>query len=395
PQEDARVHALAKRAKVPVNVAADAALCDFVLPSIVDRDPVMVAISTGGASPLLGRMLKARIEAEIPAGYGRLGAFVRERRGAVKAKLSDPAARRRFWEGALEGPIAEFAMSGDEIRADAAFRAALDRAADDGAGGGEGEVYLVGAGPGDPDLLTLRALRLMQKAEVVLYDHLVDPSVLDLVRREAERVYVGKRSGNHALPQEEIGDMLVRFAKAGRRAIRLKGGDPFVFGRGGEEIETLAANGVAFQVCPGVTAAIGCAAYAGIPLTHRDHAQSCAFVTAHGRDGPIERDWTTLVGPGRTLAIYMGLSHLDEMLARFAAQGIDPHTPVAIVENGTRANQRVVVGDVATIGAKAREASLHGPTIIVVGTVVTLRDKLNWRREGTGAAATPAPAPET
>jgi uroporphyrin-III C-methyltransferase/precorrin-2 dehydrogenase/sirohydrochlorin ferrochelatase len=242
-----------------------------------------------------------------------------------------------------------------------------------------GEVYLVGAGPGDPDLLTFRALRLMQQAEVVLYDRLVDPAILDLVRREAERVYVGKRPQNHAAPQEEISAMLVRFAREGKRVLRLKGGDPFVFGRGGEEIETLAEHGVPFQVCPGITAAIGCSAYSGIPLTHRDHAQACVFVTAHGRDGPIARDWPALIRPGQTVAIYMGLGHIEDMTRTIVDQGVDPLTPAAIVDNGARPNQRVVVGTVATLAKAAREAALRGPTIIIVGSVVGLREKLDWR----------------
>jgi uroporphyrin-III C-methyltransferase/precorrin-2 dehydrogenase/sirohydrochlorin ferrochelatase len=218
----------------------------------------------------------------------------------------------------------------------------------------------------------------MQQAEVVLYDRLVDAKILDLVRREAERVYVGKRPQNHAVPQEEISEMLVAFARRGKRVLRLKGGDPFVFGRGGEEIETLAEQGIPFQVCPGITAAIGCSAYAGIPLTHRDHAQACVFVTAHGKDGPIARDWTALIRPGQTVAIYMGLGHIEEMTRDFIAAGVDPATSAAIVDNGARPNQRVVVADIAGLAKAAREAGLRGPTIIIVGSVVTLRGKLNW-----------------
>lgn len=255
-----------------------------------------------------------------------------------------------------------------------------------------GEVYLVGAGPGDPDLLTFRAMRLIRQAEVVLYDRLVDPAILDLVPAEAERVFVGKRPNHHAAPQEEISRLLVEYARQGKRVLRLKGGDPFIFGRGGEEIETLAEQGVPFQVCPGVTAAIGCSAYSGIPLTHRDHAQACVFVTAHGKDGPIDRDWTALVRPGQTVAIYMGLGHIEETMATFIAQGVDPKTPAAIVDNGARANQRVVVADVETLASAARAAALRGPTIIIVGSVVTLREKLNWR-DGDAARDSGAKAP--
>jgi uroporphyrin-III C-methyltransferase/precorrin-2 dehydrogenase/sirohydrochlorin ferrochelatase len=245
-----------------------------------------------------------------------------------------------------------------------------------------GEVYLVGAGPGDPDLLTLRALRLMQQADVVLYDRLVDPAVLDLVRREAERVYVGKRPRDHIASQSEITQMLIRFARDGKRVLRLKGGDPFVFGRGGEEIETLADQGVPFQVCPGITAAVGCSAYSGIPLTHRDHAQACIFVTAHGKEGPIARDWSALVRPGQTVAIYMGLGHIEETMSAFVEQGVDPGTPAAIIDNGARPQQRVVVATVASLAKAARDAGLRGPTIIIVGSVVTLRAKLNWNQTG-------------
>jgi uroporphyrin-III C-methyltransferase/precorrin-2 dehydrogenase/sirohydrochlorin ferrochelatase len=324
--KDARMHALAKAAGVLTNVAAHPELCDFLLPAIIDRDPVTIAISTGAASPILARRLRAQLETAIPSGYGRLAEFVR----------AQPA----------------------------------------------GENRRGGAGPGDPDLLTFRALRLMQQADVVLYDRLVDPAILDLVRREAERVYVGKRPRDHVAPQGEISEMLVRFAKEGKRVLRLKGGDPFVFGRGGEEIETLAEQGVPFQVCPGITAAIGCSAYSGIPLTHRDHAQACVFVTAHGKDGPIARDWKVLARPGQTVAIYMGLGHIEETMSDFAAAGVDPQTPAAIIDNGARPNQRVVVATVESLAKAARDAGLRGPTIIIVGSVVTLREKLNWNADG-------------
>lgn len=241
-----------------------------------------------------------------------------------------------------------------------------------------GEVYLVGAGPGDPDLLTLRALRLMQKADVVVYDRLVDQTIVDLVRPDAERIYVGKRRNEHTLPQEEISDLLARLARDGKRVLRLKGGDPFIFGRGGEEIETLAERGIPFQICPGVTAAAGCSAYSGIPLTHRDHAQACVFVTAQGKNGPVDLDWKLLLQPRQTVAIYMGLAHLDELMREFIARGADPGLAAAVVDNGTRRSQRVVTGTLRTLAAKAREAGLRGPTIIIVGSVVALRDRLNW-----------------
>jgi uroporphyrin-III C-methyltransferase/precorrin-2 dehydrogenase/sirohydrochlorin ferrochelatase len=241
-----------------------------------------------------------------------------------------------------------------------------------------GEVYLAGAGPGGPDLLTFRARKLMGQADVVLYDRLVDPAIVDMVRPDAERIYVGKRPDNHTLAQEEITALLIRLAREGKRVLRLKGGDPFIFGRGGEEIEALAGNGIPFQIVPGVTAAAACSAYAGIPLTHRDHAQACIFVTGHGKNGEVDLDWSALVRPQQTVAIYMGLKRLGELMRKFIAAGADPDFPAAIIENGARDGQRIVVGTIGTLETLAAEADLHGPTIIIVGTVVTLRGKLGW-----------------
>ncbi len=374
----AAVREAAKSAGALVNVADRPQLCDFIMPSIVDRDPLAIAISTGGASPILGRMLKARLESLIPAAYGRLAGLMGSFRDRVAEAIPSAVMRRRFWESALDGPIGELALAGDDAAASADLQRAIAGAAGERQNP-QGEVYLVGAGPGDPDLLTFRALRLMQKADVVLYDRLTDQGVMNLVRREAERIYVGKEPDNHELPQGEISALLVKLANEGRRVLRLKGGDPFMFGRGGEEIETLAAHGIPFQVCPGVTAAIGAAAYAGIPLTHRDHAQACVFVTGHGKDGGIDLDWTPLLQPRQTVAIYMGLRNLEALTREFVARGADADLPAAIVDNATRANQRVVVGTLSTLAAKARAADVRGPSIIIVGTVVTLRDKLDWR----------------
>jgi uroporphyrin-III C-methyltransferase / precorrin-2 dehydrogenase / sirohydrochlorin ferrochelatase len=373
------IWAVAKKAGVWVNVADRPQFCDFIMPAIIDRDPLVVAISTGGASPILGRMLKARLETSIPAGYGRLAAFMGGFRDAVGKAIASPILRRRFWETVLEGPIAERALSGDEHSARAELSRAIERAGADTSEAPRGEVYLVGAGPGDPDLLTFRALRLMQKADVVLYDRLTDPHVMNLVRREAERIYVGKQPEDHELPQNEISALLVRLAKQGKRVLRLKGGDPFMFGRGGEEIEALAAEGIPFQVCPGITAAIGASAYAGIPLTHRDHAQACVFVTGHGKDGKIDLDWTALLQPRQTVAIYMGLRNVETLAHEFITRGADPTLPAAIIDNATRSNQRVVVGALGTLAANARAAELSGPAIIILGTVVTLRNTLDWR----------------
>ncbi len=380
-EADPSLIARARAAGVMINVADCPEICDFIMPSIVDRSPLVVAISTGGASPVLGRMLKARLEATIPSAYGRLAAVMGAARAPLLRKLRSSQSRLRFWERVLDGPIAEMVLAGDETRAAEALTKEIGQASEDGRPGSAsatGEVYLVGAGPGDPDLLTFRAFRLMQKADVVLYDRLVDASILEKVRRDAERIYVGKRMNDHALPQEEIGELLVKLARQGKRVLRLKGGDPFIFGRGGEEIEKLAEYCIPFQVCPGVTAAAGCSAYSGIPLTHRDYAQSCVFVTGHGKDGPIELDWETLLRPRQTVAIYMGLAHLESLTAQFIARGADPRLPVAIIENGTRATQKTVTGCVADIATKASAANLRGPTIIIVGHVVALRDKLNW-----------------
>jgi uroporphyrin-III C-methyltransferase/precorrin-2 dehydrogenase/sirohydrochlorin ferrochelatase len=371
----AEAWAAAKGAGVLINVADRPEFCDFIMPAIVDREPLVVAISTGGASPILGRMLKARLESQIPAAYGRLADLMGGVRGAVAKAIASPVLRRRFWETVLEGPIGERALLGDD-RAAAELARAIERMGAEGAEAPRGEVYLVGAGPGDPDLLTFRALRLMQKADVVLYDRLTNKDVIGLVRREAERVYVGKQPEDHELPQGEISALMVSLAREGKRVLRLKGGDPFMFGRGGEEIEALAAEGIPFQVCPGITAAVGAAAYAGIPLTHRDHAQSCVFVTGHGKDGRIDLDWTALLQPRQTVAIYMGLRNVEALTREFIARGADPDLPAAIIDNATRPNQRVVVGALATLAAKAREAELSGPSIIIVGTVVTLRETL-------------------
>ena len=368
------VSELAQVKNIPVNVVDDPALCSFIMPAILDRSPLMVAFSSGGASPVLTRMMRGKLETLIPQNYSRLSAFAERFREAVKQHVTNPAKRRIFWENALDGVVAEKVLAGDEASAEAMLQQML--ANEDNIQ--RGEVYLVGAGPGDPDLLTFRALRLMQKADVVVYDNLVSKPIVDMTRRDAERIFVGKKRDDHTLRQEEINELLVRLAKQGKRVLRLKGGDPFIFGRGGEEIETLAAENIPFQVVPGITAASGVASYAGIPLTHRDHAQACMFVTGHLKDGTMNLDWDALARPRQTVVVYMGLHGLDTLCAKLIEHGMPDSTPIAIVQQGTTPNQRVITGTLATLPAIAEREKPQAPTLIIVGGVVTLREKLAW-----------------
>ncbi|MED5249814.1 MAG: siroheme synthase CysG [Pseudomonadota bacterium] len=366
----------ARQQNLPVNVVDQPDLCTFTVPSIVDRSPVIIAIGTGGASPVLARMLKARLETLIPAAYGRLAGIAREFRDQVKAALGSVDSRRGFWETVFQGQVAELVFAGKENQARAELRAMIQAAED--AEFEKGEVYLVGAGPGDPDLLTFRALRLMQRADVVLYDRLVAPAIVDLVRRDADRIFVGKEKSKHVVPQPEINELLLSLAQEGKRVLRLKGGDPFIFGRGGEEIEDLVRHNIPFQVIPGITAAAGCASYAGIPLTHRDHAQSCLFVTGHLKDGSVDLNWDALCQPGQTVVVYMGLTGLESICREMIRHGLENTTPAALIQQGTTLNQRVIAATLGSLPDAVAAAKVRAPTLLIVGSVVTLHDKLAW-----------------
>ncbi len=369
-----QVSELAKARNLPVNVVDNPELCSFVMPSIIDRSPMQIAISTGGASPVLARLLRAKLESTIPAAYGRLAQLVEGFRDQVKARFRDVNARRNFWEQVLQGEIAELVFAGKEEQA----REALEKAVAAGEDNPVGEVYLVGGGPGDPDLLTFRALRLMQQADVIVHDRLVSKQVLDLCRRDAERIYVGKERDNHALPQDEINMLLVKLAKEGKRVCRLKGGDPFVFGRGGEEIETLAEQGVNFQVVPGITAAIGMSSYAGIPLTHRDYSQSVTFVTGHLKDGTMNLNWNALAQPNQTVVFYMGLKGLSVICEQMIKHGRSPDTPMALVQQATTPRQKEFIGTLGTMVKVIAKEEVKAPTLIVVGEVVQLHKQFSW-----------------
>ncbi len=322
-----QVSELAQEQGIPVNVVDNPELCSFIMPAIIDRSPVQIAVTTGGTSPVLARLLRSRLESAIPSAYGRLAAMVEGFREKVKVRFADVNARRNFWEHVLQGRIAEMVFAGKDEDA----RKALEHAVAEGVETNVGEVYLIGGGPGDPDLLTFRALRLMQQADVIVHDRLISKEVLALTRRDAERIYVGKERDNHAVPQDQINQLLVDLAKQGKRVCRLKGGDPFVFGRGGEEIETLTANGVNFQVVPGITAALGTSSYAGIPLTHRDYSQAVVFVTGHLKDGSMNLNWKGLAQPNQTIVFYMGLKGLPIICEKLMENGLPPELPIALV----------------------------------------------------------------
>ncbi len=377
PDVNRRVSELAQSLNIPVNVVDQPELCSFITPSIVDRGVVTIAISTGGGAPVMARDLRGKVEALIPSNYSHMAQAMKDNREKAKTVLPDEDQRRRFWDKVLEGEIAELYLTGRLEQGAQALAAAFESTEytkEDGIG----EVWLVGAGPGDPDLLTFRALRLMQQCDVVLHDALVSDEILNLCRRDADRIYVGKRRANHAVPQEGINQLLVKLAKQGKRVVRLKGGDPFIFGRGGEEIEELFEEKIPFQVVPGITSASGCATYAGIPLTHRDHAQSVTFVAGHLKDGYADLDWPHLANPSQTLVIYMGLIGLPVICEKLIEHGLSEDMPIAIVEKGTRPDQRVLIGTLATMPELIKTEKVQAPTLIIVGSVVSLQGKLSW-----------------
>lgn len=368
------VSTLAKAVNIPVNVVDSPDLCSFIIPSIVDRSPIVIAVSSAGKAPVLARLIRTKLEGIIPNAYGKLAELAGSLREQVKAKFSHIEDRRYFWEKAFLGVVAEKVFAGKINEAKQDLQTQLDKSVDSEIG----EVYLVGGGPGDPDLLTFKALRLMQQADVILYDRLVSNEVMELVRRDAELIYVGKERDNHSVPQGDINQLLVDLAKQGRRVCRLKGGDPFIFGRGGEEIETLAENGVPFQVVPGITAASGCSTYSGIPLTHRDYSQSCRFVTGHLKDGSMNLPWGELAVEQQTIVFYMALKGTQHMSEQLQAHGMRGNMPVALIEKGTTPDHRVHTTTLAKLPYLVKHETIHAPTLIIVGEVVKLREKLNW-----------------
>ena len=364
-----------KNRGVLVNVADNSSLCDVVFPTVVDRDPAIIAIASGSASPQFSMLIKNRINMFIPSGYGRLAKLFGKYRKQVNTTLIEPAARRQFWNKVVHGYVAESALSGNYDIAEAHLKSALQQPESFSAGG---EVYLIGAGPGDPDLLTMRAFRLLQQSEIIIYDRLVSQEILDRLEDGKELIYVGKQRSDHSVPQQQINQLLVEYAKKGKRVSRLKGGDPFIFGRGGEEIEQLAEQSIPFQVIPGISAANGCASYTGIPLTHRDHAQSVRFVTGQLQNGTVNLDWQSLTAPDQTLVFYMGLQGLPVICENLIKHGCPPDTLAAVIEKGTTLDQKVYTSTVKNLPQVIIDNNVQAPTLTIIGSVVGLHDKLNW-----------------
>ena len=369
------ISSIAHDKRIPVNVVDSPALSSFIMPSIVDRSPVIIAVSSAGKAPVLARIIRAKLETVIPSAYGILAEIAGEYRQKVKDRFSKIKDRRAFWEATFSGVIAEKVFSGriNEAKDD------IEKQLNDSVEMELGEVYLVGAGPGDPDLLTFKALRLIQQADVVLYDRLVSKGVMDLVRRDSELIYVGKKGGSDkSTRQVDINNQLVELAKSGKRVCRLKGGDPFIFGRGGEEIESLSEHNIPFQVVPGITAASGCSSYAGIPLTHRDYSQSCRFVTAHLKNGTTNLPWDEFIVDQQTIVFYMALSGANYICEKLMEHGMDKDMPIAIIEKGTMPEQKVYISSLTKLPDLLAKEDIHAPTLMIVGEVVKLNEKLNW-----------------
>ncbi len=380
------VFELANARNVFVNVVDDQPKCTFIFPSIVDRDPITIAISSAGTAPVLARRLREKLETLIPHHIGPLATLVGGFRDKVKKRFKHFSDRRQFWEGVFDSSVVSKVQTGDTQAAQQQLEQMLDAKAEP-----EGEVYVVGAGPGDPELLTLKALQLMQQADVVVYDFLVSDEIMELVRRDADLICVGKRLGDHSVVQDDTNQMLVDLAKQGKKVCRIKGGDPFIYGRGGEEVQVLAANNVNYQIVPGITAAAGCSAYAGIPLTHRDHAQAIQFVTGHCKKDGQELDWQSLAKPNQTLAIYMGVIKSPHIQSELLKHGRKANTPVAIIENGTRKNQRVVTGQLGELADLIQRNSIISPALLIIGEVAALHSQLAWfgKNEQTSSFAQP------
>jgi len=375
PAVNAAVAAAGRERNMLVNVVDDAERSGFIVPAIVDRSPLVIAVSTGGVAPVLARLVREKLEATIDESFGALASLLERWRRRIKAAFPDVSNRRRFYENLVHGPVADSVRAGRLDGAERELQSLVDGATPPA---GHGLVTLVGAGPGDPGLLTLNALRALQRADVVLHDRLVSPEALALARRDAERISVGKMAGGHSVGQGRIHELMLEHARAGRQVVRLKGGDPFIFGRGGEELEFLAAHGIPFQVVPGITAALACGAYAGIPLTHREHAQSVRLVTAHTGDAIDGLDWAALAQERQTLALYMGVAGLSTIRAQLVAHGRSPTTPVAIVENGSRVDQRVTLATLGQLDTVARDGGVRSPALVIVGEVAALAARLHW-----------------
>lgn len=382
---NAQVSNLATAENIPVNVVDNPDLCTFIMPSVVDRNPIIVAVSSSGRAPLLARRIKTKLETVLPASLGRLGNLVGKYRQAVKESFNSVKLRRNFWEQVLEGEVAEKVYSGRDSEAEEQLREMLQNSKGNGkltsSKKNTGDVALIGGGPGDPDLLTFKAVRLLQRADVVVYDRLISEEIVNLARKDATRIYAGKEKSKHSIPQPEINKLLVDLARQGKRVVRLKGGDPFLFGRGGEEIGELNKYGIPFQVVPGISSASGCSSYCGIPLTHRDYAQSVVFVTGHLKNNTVNLDWEMLAHENQTSVIFMGLGGINHIVEKIIEHGLSKNTPVAVIHKGTTPEQKLVIGDLSSIADKVRREALSSPSLIIIGEVVRLHDQLKWYEE--------------